>query len=130
MRFSAISLGALTLIGCTVVNTATVSSDRGGKDVFITAGDIPEPYDSLGLVGTATDVVHVVAPSGAPVVMITSPTDGYAPPSSEWYSCPGQDVCPIPITLTATATSAQVGMRRERCGAGIWYAHCGVGAAW
>jgi hypothetical protein len=45
----ALSLAALT--GCTVVNTATVPSSRQqGQDVFLTAGDIPEPYESLGLV--------------------------------------------------------------------------------
>ncbi|WP_224370642.1 hypothetical protein [Hyalangium versicolor] len=44
----AVSLAALT--GCTVINTASVPSDRSGQDVFVTAGDIPEPYESLGLV--------------------------------------------------------------------------------
>jgi hypothetical protein len=44
----ALSLAALT--GCTVINTASVPSDRSGQDVFVTAGDIPEPYESLGMV--------------------------------------------------------------------------------
>ena len=44
----ALSLAALT--GCTVIDTATVPSDRSGKDLFVTAGDIPEPYESLGMV--------------------------------------------------------------------------------
>lgn len=44
----ALSLAALA--GCTVVDTATVPSDRSGKDIFVTAGDIPEPYESLGMV--------------------------------------------------------------------------------
>lgn len=44
----ALSLVALT--GCTVVNTASVPSDRSGQDTFVTAGDIPEPYESLGMV--------------------------------------------------------------------------------
>lgn len=49
MRFwLALSLVALT--GCTVINTAAVPSDRSGRDTFITAGDIPEPYESLGMV--------------------------------------------------------------------------------
>jgi hypothetical protein len=43
---AAASLGG----GCTVVNTARLASDRSGQDVFVTAGDIPEPHDSLGLV--------------------------------------------------------------------------------
>lgn len=43
-----ISLAALT--GCTVINTAAVPSDRGGQDIFVSAGDIPEPYESLGMV--------------------------------------------------------------------------------
>ncbi len=46
--FVALALVALT--GCTVINTATVPSDRSGRDVFVTAGDIPEPYETLGLV--------------------------------------------------------------------------------
>lgn len=44
----ALSLVALT--GCTVINTASVPSDRGGQDIFVTAGDIPEPYETLGVV--------------------------------------------------------------------------------
>jgi hypothetical protein len=43
-----LSLAALT--GCTVINTAAVPSDRGGQDIFVSAGDIPEPYESLGMV--------------------------------------------------------------------------------
>jgi hypothetical protein len=38
------------LQGCTVVNTVQVPSDRQGNEVFVTAGDIPEPYESLGLI--------------------------------------------------------------------------------
>jgi hypothetical protein len=44
----ALSLVALT--GCTVINTASVPSDRSGQDIFVSAGDIPEPYESLGIV--------------------------------------------------------------------------------
>ena len=44
----ALSLAALT--GCTVIHTASVPSDRSGQDIFVTAGDIPEPYESLGMV--------------------------------------------------------------------------------
>jgi hypothetical protein len=44
----ALSLVALT--GCTVINTAAVPSDRSGQDIFVAAGDIPEPYESLGIV--------------------------------------------------------------------------------
>ncbi len=40
----------VALTGCTVINTAAVSSDRNGKDIFVTAGDIPERYETLGLV--------------------------------------------------------------------------------
>jgi hypothetical protein len=41
---------AAPLLSCTVIDTARVPSDRGGREIFVTAGDIPEPYDSLGLV--------------------------------------------------------------------------------
>jgi len=44
------SLLVVALSACTVINTAQVPSDRSGKDIFLTAGDIPEPYESLGLV--------------------------------------------------------------------------------
>ena len=41
----------LALTGCTVVNTATLASRGGAEpDVFVTAGDISEPHESLGLV--------------------------------------------------------------------------------
>lgn len=45
-----LALSLLALTGCTVIDTATVPSDRSGRDIFVTAGDIPEPYESLGMV--------------------------------------------------------------------------------
>lgn len=45
-----IAFALVALTGCTVINTASVPSDRGGRDIFVTAGDIPEPYETLGLV--------------------------------------------------------------------------------
>jgi len=42
-------LGAMAP-ACTAVNTASVPSDRGGREIFLSAGDIPEAYNSLGLV--------------------------------------------------------------------------------
>jgi hypothetical protein len=45
-----LALGLVALTGCTVINTASVPSDRSGQDTFLTAGDIPEPYESLGMV--------------------------------------------------------------------------------
>ncbi|MDY7232641.1 hypothetical protein [Hyalangium rubrum] len=44
----ALSLVALT--GCTVINTASIPSQPGGPDTFLAAGDIAEPYESLGVV--------------------------------------------------------------------------------
>lgn len=56
-RFQLRLLAALTLVAffastsaCTVVNTVRVPSDRSGKQVFVSAGDIPEPYESLGII--------------------------------------------------------------------------------
>ena len=44
--------------GCTVVNTASVPSDRQGGEIFVTAGDIPEAYESLGMIqATASGVL-------------------------------------------------------------------------
>ena len=45
-----VALVLVALTGCTVINTASVPSDRSGRDVFVTAGDIPEPYETLGMV--------------------------------------------------------------------------------
>ena len=45
-----LALSLMALTGCTVINTASLPSARGGQEVFITAGDIPEPYESLGVV--------------------------------------------------------------------------------
>lgn len=47
MRIHLLALAALS--GCTVVNTVSVPSERG-KDVFVTAGDITEPHEVLGVV--------------------------------------------------------------------------------
>ena len=44
-----VALALVALTGCTVINTASVPSDRSGGEVFVTAGDIPEPYESLGM---------------------------------------------------------------------------------
>jgi hypothetical protein len=47
-----ICVGALvaTVPACTAVNTASLPSGRSGKEIFVSAGDIPEPYESLGMV--------------------------------------------------------------------------------
>lgn len=40
----------LGLYGCTVVNVARVPSERRRGEIFVSAGDIPEEYESLGMV--------------------------------------------------------------------------------
>ncbi|KFA90018.1 hypothetical protein [Archangium violaceum] len=45
-----VAFALVALTGCTVINTASVPSDRSGRDVFVTAGDIPESYETLGMV--------------------------------------------------------------------------------
>ncbi len=45
-----LALALVALTGCTVINTTSVPSDRSGRDVFVSAGDIPEPYETLGVV--------------------------------------------------------------------------------
>ena len=40
----------LTSTGCTMVNTAKLPSDRSGREIFLTSGDIPEAYTTLGVV--------------------------------------------------------------------------------
>jgi hypothetical protein len=45
-----LALSLIALTGCTVINTASLPSDRGGQETFVSAGDIPEPYESLGVV--------------------------------------------------------------------------------
>jgi hypothetical protein len=53
MKKSSTAVTAAALLvasGCTTINTAHLPSDRSGRDIFVTAGDIPEPHESLGLV--------------------------------------------------------------------------------
>ena len=45
-----LALSLMALTGCTVIDTSRLPSDRGGQETFVTAGDIPEPYESLGVV--------------------------------------------------------------------------------
>lgn len=45
-----VAFALVALTGCTVINTASVPSDRSGRDVFVSAGDIPESYETLGMV--------------------------------------------------------------------------------
>ncbi|MFE8600865.1 hypothetical protein [Archangium violaceum] len=45
-----VAFALVALTGCTVINIASVPSDRSGRDVFVTAGDIPESYETLGMV--------------------------------------------------------------------------------
>ncbi|RMG18101.1 MAG: hypothetical protein D6729_07580 [Deltaproteobacteria bacterium] len=47
---AALLLACLSPLGCTVINTARVPSDRSGDHIFVSAGDIPEPYESLGMI--------------------------------------------------------------------------------
>ncbi len=39
-----------TGMGCTVINTVTLPSDPRSDELFITAGDLQEPHETLGLV--------------------------------------------------------------------------------
>lgn len=55
---SVLSLAAAS--GCTVVNTATIPSDRSGEMTFVTSGDIPEPYTSMGFVQATRSGVRLV----------------------------------------------------------------------
>ncbi len=49
-KLSFVVVAAVLASGCTVVNTAKLPSDRRGGEIFLTSGDIPEAYDSLGMV--------------------------------------------------------------------------------
>ncbi len=46
--------------GCTTVNTAKIPSDRSGREIFVSAGDIPEAYDSLGVVQATRSGVRLL----------------------------------------------------------------------
>jgi hypothetical protein len=50
IRILCLGLLVLPSFGCSTVSRAYLPSDRSGGDVFVTAGDIPEPYESLGVV--------------------------------------------------------------------------------
>ena len=49
-KLTFVLVAAVLASGCTVVNTAKLPSDRRGGEIFLTSGDIPEPYESLGVV--------------------------------------------------------------------------------
>ncbi len=53
-RTARITLTALALLvlgtGCTVVNTAVIPSDPRTDEIFLTAGDLQEPHEVLGVV--------------------------------------------------------------------------------
>jgi hypothetical protein len=49
-RMMALALGATMTIGCTVVDKVNLPSVPGGKEVFVTAGDVTEPHEVLGLI--------------------------------------------------------------------------------
>jgi hypothetical protein len=58
---------AALLTGCTAVNTAQVPTARGGRDPFITSGDLREPYESLGLLQVTRKgviIFGVIDPAG------------------------------------------------------------------
>lgn len=63
MRKSTRAVAAASLMlaatGCTTINVARVPSDRSGRDIFVTAGDIAEPYESLGLVQVSRSGVRL-----------------------------------------------------------------------
>ncbi|MBM4358738.1 MAG: hypothetical protein FJ096_11595 [Deltaproteobacteria bacterium] len=46
----ALALGATMTTGCTMVDKVTLPSVPGGKEVFVTAGDVTEPHEVLGLI--------------------------------------------------------------------------------
>ncbi|HLL52846.1 MAG TPA: hypothetical protein VK447_04815 [Myxococcaceae bacterium] len=37
------------IAGCTAVNTATLPSGGGGRELFVLTGDLKQPYESVGL---------------------------------------------------------------------------------
>ncbi len=46
----AVAVGALALVGCTSINTATLPQGGGRGSIYVTTGDVQEPYTSLGIV--------------------------------------------------------------------------------
>jgi len=51
MRALAAALWVVLIAGCTAVNTARLPQGTAGRgDIFVTTGDIKEPYTSLGVV--------------------------------------------------------------------------------
>ncbi|MDF1562323.1 MAG: hypothetical protein P1V51_04725 [Deltaproteobacteria bacterium] len=67
------------LAGCSAVNVATLPSDRSGSTTFLSAGDIPEAYETLGVIQVRRagvllfgfwDVVHTDLQYGLEQVLI------------------------------------------------------------
>lgn len=52
MRAFIVALSFLSVSGCTVINTVALPSTPGTKaaEIFVTAGDITEPHDTLGVI--------------------------------------------------------------------------------
>lgn len=70
MKIQLTVLALAALSGCTIVNTAQLPSDRSGKEIFLTSGDIPEPYRTLGVVqGTRSGVrlLGFIDPAGTDI---------------------------------------------------------------
>ena len=52
---------AAALGGCTAVSSAVVPSTRAPGQVFVTAGNIPEPHDIVGLLQVSKSGVFTLA---------------------------------------------------------------------
>ncbi len=70
---------ALVTAGCSAVNVATLPSDRSGSAIFLSAGDIPETYETVGAIQVRRagvllfgfwDVVHTDLQYGLEQVLI------------------------------------------------------------
>lgn len=46
---SAVAVSLFVLAGCTSVNTARLPQGQGRGDLYVTTGDVKEPYTSLGI---------------------------------------------------------------------------------
>lgn len=79
-KLSIVVVGLVVLsTGCSAVNIATLPSDRSGKEIFLSAGDIPEPHETLGVIQVRRsglllfgfwDVVHTDIQYGLERVLI------------------------------------------------------------
>jgi hypothetical protein len=136
MKRTALFLLCFSLAGCTVVHTVQLPSDRSGKEVFVTAGDIPEPHDVVGQIQVTrsgvllfgfADVVGTDLETGFKEVLLPEIKNlgGDGAVRARWHMTQYTTIAKVvgaiffffPLPSTVTITAQVVKLRRGEGGA-------------